>query len=75
MTKDALLPASKRKYLSFKEAQAYLDLSRPTLYRLCGTEIPYYDCVGGRKFTIEDLDEWIESKRVDIYKKGRNGKR
>jgi len=68
--KELLLKAERKEkqFYSLEQACDYLQLSKPSLYKLTSKkEITYY-IPGGKKiyFQKEDLDNWVLSGRVVI---------
>lgn len=50
---------------SIEEAANYVGLSESSLYKLCSNnKIDFYKIGRYNKFLIEDLDEFIQSKKV-----------
>lgn len=69
-------PWPDRPWLDIDEAAAYLRTSKRTVYKLCALyKLVYYVTTGVRWFTKEDLDAYIASGRVDIYGRGRRGRK
>lgn len=63
-------------WLSVEQAAAYLRVSRRTIYKLCAEfKLVYHESAGGRVFTKADLDNYIESGRVEIYATRRRKRR
>jgi excisionase family DNA binding protein len=58
------------KLISSLEAAEYLNISRTTLWRLTKVEkqIPAYHIGGSIKYNIEELDKYIESRRINPVK-------
>jgi len=57
---------SPRKRLDIKEAAKYLGMSVSTLRQLCyANKITYYKPVKALEFLPEDLDSYVESKRIE----------
>ena len=70
----AALP--ERPWLDIDQAAAYLRTSKRTVYKLCALyKLVYYVTSGVRWFTKDDLDAYIASGRVDIYGRGRRGRK
>lgn len=51
--------------LGLIDTARYLGISKQTLYKLVGKEIPAFKPAGSRvwKFDIKDLDTWIEKQK------------
>lgn len=65
-----------RPWLDIDQAAAYLRVKRRTIYKLCAElKLVYHESAGGRAFTKADLDEYIQSGRVDIYATRRRKRR
>jgi len=50
-----------RVFLTFQEAQEFLDVSHQTLYKLMGQGLPSHKIGRKRVFFKEDLIEWIRN--------------
>lgn len=55
------------KYLSYNELTHYIPYSKSTLQKfVCAKKIPHYKMTGGRvMFEINEIDNWIKSKKID----------
>ena len=57
-----------KKNLSIKEAAEYLNISKGTLYRHTSeATIPYYKIGSRILFKIEELDTWLNERKVQRY--------
>ena len=55
----------KQRLLAIAETAKYLGLSKETIYKFAGKQIPAFKPAGSRvwRFDIKDLDEWIEKQK------------
>ena len=53
-------------FMTIEEAAAYIGVARPTLYAYTSRkQIPFYKLGRRVAFKQTDLDQWIESRRVE----------
>ena len=62
-------------YLTRDEACAYLGFRKSKLNQLAGREIPYYQVGRQRFYDPKDLDEFVASKFVPIYRETKRRRR
>jgi len=61
----------KEKLLTLNELADYLHLSRRTVYRLLdGTDLPAYRVGSHLRFRRQDVDSWLETRRIGQKKTG-----
>jgi len=57
---DELSQAIERIFLTFREAQQFLNISHQTLYKLMEKGLPSHKIARNRVFFKEDLIKWIK---------------
>ncbi len=57
---DELSQAIERIFLTFREAQQFLNISHQTLYKLMEQGLPSHKIARNRVFFKEDLIKWIK---------------
>jgi len=56
-----------KKYLTTDEAAEYLNKKKATIYQLTHKkQIPHIKSGGGLLFDPEDLDQWLQSQKVQV---------
>ncbi len=59
---------SRRPLIGAKETAEFLNINLETLYDwVQRRKIPYYKIGRSVKFDPQDLDRWVEERRVEIY--------
>jgi excisionase family DNA binding protein len=61
-------PDINRRYLSLRETAVYLGMSPTTLYRLTyrmTDRLPFYKVGKLKLFRLEDVEEWMQRRRVE----------
>jgi excisionase family DNA binding protein len=58
-----------KRYIGIKELAEYIDVKVNTLYSWVNMkQIPYYKVGRLVKFDKDEIDKWMEKKRVEVYK-------
>jgi len=56
-----------KQFLNIKETALYLGIKGSTIYSWVHTkQIPYYKIGRLVKFRVEEIDQWIREKRVEV---------
>lgn len=59
----------KKKLLNIDEVAEYLNVSKPTIYRIVDSrQISFYKIRGSLRFSQEDIDKYLEQNKIDSIK-------